>query len=120
MSATSGCEDRMNDSLQQVHSWKCSQTTGRRRFFSRALTTSATPLLSRPRYAAIQVQNLTKSRRLTPRARISSQIVGPPAGGGGIGTFMGVLGGTTVRLRSRTAQLLGGKLARESAHFLVC
>ncbi len=25
-----GCDDRMNDSLQQVHSWKWSQTTGGR------------------------------------------------------------------------------------------
>ena len=38
-----GCDARMNDSLQQVHSWKCSHTTGGFSFFSNAETTWATP-----------------------------------------------------------------------------
>ena len=29
---TIGCDDRMNDSLQQVHSWKWNHTTGSRGF----------------------------------------------------------------------------------------
>ena len=33
----------MNDSLQQVHSWKCIQTTAGFSFFSKAETTWATP-----------------------------------------------------------------------------
>ena len=41
MSETIGWDERMNDSLQQVHSWKWNQTTGRRGFVSSALTTCA-------------------------------------------------------------------------------
>jgi hypothetical protein len=53
----------MKLSLQQVHSWKCSQITGKRRLVSIALTTCETPADSRPMKAAIMVQNFTKSLR---------------------------------------------------------
>jgi hypothetical protein len=39
MSETIGCDERMKDSLQQVHSWKCSQMTGSLGLVSSALTT---------------------------------------------------------------------------------
>ena len=39
MSDTIGWIERMNDSLQQVHSWKWNQTTGSRGLVSRAWTT---------------------------------------------------------------------------------
>lgn len=53
----------MKDSLQHVHSWKWSHTTGGRCFFSKALATSAFPLAPRPTAAAAKVQNCMKSRR---------------------------------------------------------
>ena len=63
MSATMGWDERMNDSLQQVHSWKWNQTTGRRGLVSSASTTCGTPAASMPAAAAIQLQNCRKSRR---------------------------------------------------------
>ena len=63
MSPTIGWLDRMNDSLQQVHSWKWNHTTGRRGFVSSAWTTRPTAEASMPAAAAIQLQNWMKSRR---------------------------------------------------------
>src|SRR5512136_125803 len=79
MSETMGCDERMNDSLQHVHSWKWNHTTGRRAFASRALTTLVTPDASMPAAAASQLQNCRKSRREYPRIRACSQMLnGPP------------------------------------------
>jgi hypothetical protein len=47
----------MNDSLQQVHSWKWNQTTGGLAFFSRALTICPKPDAWTPMKAAIVAQN---------------------------------------------------------------
>jgi hypothetical protein len=66
----------MNDSLQQVHSWKWNQTTGIRGFLSRALMTWATELPAKPREAVIQVQARMKSRRETPLAWADSHTDG--------------------------------------------
>ena len=63
MSPTIGWLERRNDSLQQVHSWKWNQTTGRRGLVSSAWTTVPTAEASRPVAAASQVQNWMKSRR---------------------------------------------------------
>ncbi len=54
----------MNDSLQQVHSWKCIHTTAGISFFSNADTTCATPDRSIPATAAAAPQNCRKSLRL--------------------------------------------------------
>ena len=59
-----GCEARIKDSLQQVHSWKWSHSTGGRSFFSKALATAAEALVPRPAAVAAKVQNCMKSRRL--------------------------------------------------------
>src|SRR5512140_2362653 len=74
-SETIGCDERMNDSLQQVHSWKWNQTTGSLGFVSSASTTFPTPDASIPAAAASQLQNLTKSRREYPASSARSQIV---------------------------------------------
>ncbi len=71
-----GCEDRMNDSLQQVHSRPCSQSTGMRGFFSSASTTLPTAVASSPMTAAIMEQNLRNDLRSTPCSRKSSYVVG--------------------------------------------
>jgi len=42
----------MNDSLQQVHSWKCNQITFGRGFFSKACATAARLLPESPAAAA--------------------------------------------------------------------
>jgi hypothetical protein len=46
------CGSLQNDSLQQVHSWKWSHTTGGRGFFSSASTTAAIPDVLMPAAAA--------------------------------------------------------------------
>src|SRR5579859_402469 len=66
----------MNDSLQQVHSWKWSHTTGGRAFFSKACTTLLKPEADRPVTAAAQLQKRMKSRREYPFACMDSQMVG--------------------------------------------
>ena len=72
MSWAIGCDERMNDSLQQVHSSPCSQITGMRGLSSMAETTRGTMAASRPIAAAVAVQNLRKSLRSTPCARSTS------------------------------------------------
>ena len=52
-----GWDARMNDSLQQVHSWKCIQTTAGFSFFSNAETTWATPVCPNPATVAAAAQN---------------------------------------------------------------
>jgi len=74
-----GWFDLMNDSEQQVHSWKWNQTTGSRGLVSKALTTWETPDAGKPRAADAQVQALMKSRREIPLDRAYSQIVGRPS-----------------------------------------
>ncbi len=63
MSETIGCDERMNDSLQHVHSWKWNQTTGMRGLVSSAWTTSPIAVDSIPAAAQSQAQNWRKSRR---------------------------------------------------------
>ena len=63
MSATIGCDERMNDSLQQVHSWKWNQTTGGRGLVSSARASPGTSPADRPEAAASHEQNSRKSRR---------------------------------------------------------
>src|ERR1039458_245360 len=68
-----GCEERMNDSLQQVHSWKCSHSTGGRAFFSNAwVTASSDPAI--PATIAAYPQNCRKSRREYPFDFMTSQM----------------------------------------------
>ena len=50
----------MNDSLQQVHSWKWNQTTGIRAFCSSALTTCGTPDAWIPAAAGIEAAGLSR------------------------------------------------------------
>ena len=50
----------MNDSLQQVHSWKCSQTTGGRAFFSKVAATAAVAWVPSPAAAAAKLQNFER------------------------------------------------------------
>src|SRR5271165_6303360 len=69
-----GCEERMNDSLQQVHSWKCNHATGGRGFFSNASATAARLAFESPATIAAYPQNCIKSRREYPFDRITSQI----------------------------------------------
>jgi len=54
----------MKDSLQQVHSWKWSHTTGGRPFFSKVAATAAVACVPRPAATAANPQNSMNSRRL--------------------------------------------------------
>ena len=65
----------MNDSLQQVHSWKWNHTTGSRGWVSSAYTTRLMALDSIPAAAAIQPQNWRNSLREYPWASALSQMV---------------------------------------------
>src|ERR1035438_588168 len=58
-----GWEERINDSLQQVHSKPCSQMTGMRGLVSMAATTWVTPAGPKPRAVAVSVQKRKKLRR---------------------------------------------------------
>jgi hypothetical protein len=61
-----GCDERMNDSLQQVHSSPCSQMTGMRGLVCSACATRPTIAGGRPSAQAVIVQKRMNSRRLTP------------------------------------------------------
>jgi hypothetical protein len=76
-SATSGWEERMKDSVQQVHESPSIQSTGMRGFDSSAWTTFGTKVASSPIVAVMVVQNLRKVRRSSPCSRSTSQVDGP-------------------------------------------
>src|SRR5215471_6140165 len=63
-SAMPGCDVRRSDSVQPVHSWKCSHTTDGFSPLLAAATISAALVEDRPTAAAAIVQTLTKSRRV--------------------------------------------------------
>ena len=67
-----GCDDRMKDSLQQVHSSPCSQITGMRGLVSMASTTWGTAAADSPMAAVVQVQNFKNSLRSMPCFRSTS------------------------------------------------
>src|SRR5512140_3615032 len=71
-SLASGCAERMNDSVQQVHSRPCSQMTGVRGLVSSAFWICCAPASPSPSDAAVRLQNLTKLRRVMPCRRITS------------------------------------------------
>ena len=64
-SAMPGCDVRSSDSVQPVHSWKCSQTTEGFSPCAAASTICDTVAADRPTAAPAIVQTLTKSRRET-------------------------------------------------------
>src|SRR5450759_3618758 len=75
MSWAIGCDERMNDSVQQVHSRPWSQITGIRGFVSIASTTFDTSEASRPSAAAVVEQNRRNVLRSTPCAFKSAYVV---------------------------------------------
>ncbi len=68
----SGCAERMNDSLQQVHSRPSIQITGVRGFVSSACAIWGATVGDRPREAVVRLQNLRKLRREMPCRRSTS------------------------------------------------
>src|ERR1017187_6185004 len=71
-----GWEERINDSLQQVHSKPCSQMTGMRGLVSMAATTWVTPAGPKPWAVAVSVQKRKKLRRSMPWDSSTSKVEG--------------------------------------------
>lgn len=65
-SFASGCEERMNDSVQQVHSRPWIHTTGIRGLFSNAQAIFGAIPAPSPNDVAARLQYLRKLRRVTP------------------------------------------------------
>ena len=71
-SLASGCAERMNDSVQQVHSRPCSQSTGVRGLVSMACAICGTNEGASPSEVAVSEQYFRKLRREMPLRRITS------------------------------------------------
>jgi hypothetical protein len=70
-----GAEERVNDSVQPVHSWNDSQTTGKRRAFSSPSASNRAAPGGKANKEAAKAQNLRKARRLRPEPNLKSVVL---------------------------------------------